>query len=289
MIKIAVLSGKGGAGKTTVATNFALSLSGVGRGVQLFDADVEEPNARLFLHPNFGDRSEPVRRRIPVVDAEKCTLCQTCVEFCQFNALAKLGSRIVVYPEACHSCGGCKQVCTANAISESDRDVGLLQWDADVSGIEFWQGELFVGEESAVPVIRALMQHIDDRKIAILDAPPGTACPAVEVAESSDFCLLVAEPTPFGLHDLQMTVETIAMLNKPWGLVINRSEGEADKPLEAYAREQEIPILLKIPFDRGFAELYSRGIPFVDRYPSWKPRFRELWNRIRSPHPVKVS
>ncbi|WP_017661925.1 nucleotide-binding protein [Baaleninema simplex] len=287
-MKIAVLSGKGGAGKTTVATNFALSLSSVGT-VQLFDADVEEPNARLFVRPNFGDRSEPVRRRVPVVNAEKCALCQTCVRFCQFNALAKLGNRIVVYPEACHSCGGCKQVCTANAISEVDRDVGVLQWDTDVSGIEFWQGELYVGEESAVPTIRALIQHIDERKIAVLDAPPGTACAAVEVAASSDFCLFVAEPTPFGLHDLQMTVEAIAPFDKPWGLVINRSEGAADRPLEAYARARGLPILLKIPFDRAFAELYSRGIPFVERYPSWKLRFRDLFDRIRSPHPVKFS
>ncbi|MBO9997585.1 MAG: ATP-binding protein [Cyanobacteria bacterium SID2] len=277
-MKIAVLSGKGGAGKTTVATNLALSLP----GVQLFDADVEEPNAHLFINPHFGDRIESVRRNVPVIDPDQCDPCPTCVQFCQFNALAKFGKRIVVYAEACHSCGGCKQVCTSNAISEIEREVGVLRWDENISGIEFWQGELSVGEESSVPVIRALIQHVDDRKIAILDAPPGTACPAVEVASESDFCLLVAEPTPFGLHDLQMTVETIEPLQKPCGLVINRSQGDADRAIEAYARDRQIPVLFKLPFDRSIAELYARGIPLVERDPSWKPRFRELFDRIRS-------
>jgi len=275
-MKIAILSGKGGAGKTTVATNLALSLP----GVQLLDADVEEPNAHLFLNPHFGNHLEPVTRNVPQIDPKKCILCGRCVEFCEFNALALLGNRVIVYPEACHSCGGCKEICNVNAISGVERQVGVLRRDQDISGIEFWQGELSVGEESSIPVIRALLKKINRRKIAIIDAPPGTACSAVEVASDSDFCLLVAEPTPFGLHDLQMTVDVIEQLEKPWGIVINRSDSKGDQALEDYAKNKRIPIFLKIPFERSIAEFYAQGIPFVEKDPSWKHRFQKLIKQI---------
>lgn len=275
-MKIAILSGKGGAGKTTVATNLALSVP----GVQLLDGDVEEPNAHLFLNPDFGDYFEPVTRNIPQIDPKKCILCGRCVDFCEFNALALLGNRVIVYPSACHSCGGCGEICNVNAISGVERQVGVLRRDQNISGIEFWQGELEVGEESSTPVIRSLLKKVDRRKIAIIDAPPGTACPAVEIASDSDFCLLVTEPTPFGLHDLQMTVDVIEQLEKPWAIVINRSDDQGDQLIEDYAKTKQIPILLKIPFERSIAELYAKGTPFVEKQPSWKLRFQKMMKQI---------
>ncbi len=277
-MQITVLSGKGGTGKTTVATNLALSLE----NVQFFDADVEEPNSKLFIDPDLESNSESVLRKIPVVDQAKCTSCRQCVDFCEYNALAMLGEEVLVYPEVCHSCGGCKHICPEGAITEEDKVAGTISWDLDVRGLEFWQGELKIGEESAVPVIERLKEQKKPGKNTIIDAPPGTTCPTIEAAEDSDYCILVTEPTPFGLHDLKMAQEVVAELGIPHGIIINRAEAEADGIIEDYAEEKEIPILLKIPLKRKIAELYSDGIAFVDVLTNWRTRFQEVAAEIRT-------
>ena len=204
-MKITVLSGKGGTGKTTVATNLALSLD----NIQFFDADVEEPNSQLFINPDLTGNSKSVVRKVPVVEQEKCSSCRQCVDFCEYNALAMLGAEVLVYPEVCHSCGGCKHICPQEAITEKDKLAGTINWDLDVNGLEYWQGELKIGEESAVPIIEKLKEEIKSDKDVIIDAPPGTTCPTIEAAIDSDYCILVTEPTPFGLHDLKMASQVV--------------------------------------------------------------------------------
>jgi MinD superfamily P-loop ATPase len=280
-MKITVLSGKGGTGKTTVATNLALSLN----DVQLLDADVEEPDDYIFIKADFDEDYEPVNRLIPTVDQERCISCRKCVDFCEYNALALMLDNLLVFPEICHSCGGCSRICPVGAITEEPREIGKIKRDLSnnknsTKNIDFWQGELNIGEERAVPVIEQLKKEINQEKIVIIDAQPGTACPTIEAAIDSDYCILVTEPTPFGLNDLKMVVSVVKDINIPAGVIINRSEADYDYIIEEYLAEERLPLLMKIPFDRKIAELYSEGIPFVQELSEWKNKFQQLYVRI---------
>ncbi|MFW6266586.1 MAG: ATP-binding protein [Halanaerobiales bacterium] len=277
-MNITVLSGKGGTGKTTVSTNLALSLD----NVQLIDADVEEPDSYIFIEPDFNEDYIPVNRKIPVIDDDKCTGCRECVDFCEYNALAMMLDNVMVFPEICHSCGGCSIVCPEKAITEKDRELGKLRFDksAQKGRIEFWQGEMNIGEESSTPVIEALKEHINSEKITIIDAPPGTTCPTIEATADSDFALLVTESTPFGLNDLEMSVEVMREIDIPFGVIINRSEKGEDDIIEDYCKKENINILMKIPYNRRIAELYSDGKAFVNILPQWKEKFQQLFSVI---------
>jgi MinD superfamily P-loop ATPase len=276
-MKITVLSGKGGTGKTTVATNLALSIT----NVQFLDADVEEPNSYIFIKPDFGEGYQQVLRKVPIIDQNKCRACRSCVDFCEYNALVLLGEEVLVIKEMCHSCGGCKYICPEGAIIEENKEVGKIRVDKSVAGMEFWQGELNIGEASAVPVIEALNQKISEDKTVIIDAPPGTTCPTIAAISDANYCILVTEPTSFGLHDLKMAVEVVKELGKPCGIIINRSEEDADKLIEDYASREGVSILTKIPFKREIARLYSQGTPFVEEMPEWKENFQEIFAKIK--------
>ncbi|MDI6859041.1 MAG: ATP-binding protein [Methanocellales archaeon] len=272
---ISIASGKGGTGKTTIATNMALSL----KNVQLLDCDVEEPNAHIFLKPEIK-KQIPVYTPVPKIDETKCDYCGKCAEFCEFNALAVLKNKIMVFPELCHGCGGCLLVCPKNAITEENKEVGVVK--KGVTGdVEFVYGELNIGEPMAVPVIKRVKDEIDDDKTVIIDASPGTSCPVIAAVYGSDYCILVTEPTPFGLHDLKLAVETLREMGIPFGVIIN-CEGIGDQKVHEYCKEEDIPILLTIPMDRRIAELYSRGIPFVLEMPGWRETFLELFERVKA-------
>ena len=216
---ISIASGKGGTGKTTVATNLALAL---GQGVELLDCDVEEPNAHLFLKPEM-ERDEIMSTPIPRVDMDACSLCRKCSEICRFSAIAVAGSRVLVFPELCHSCGGCLVVCPEGAISEVGRELGTISVGRR-NGIGFINGRLRVGEAMSPPLIKRVRALRDPERITLIDAPPGTSCPVIAAMQGADFIILVTEPTPVGLHDLQLAVEAVRLLAIPSGLVINRAD-----------------------------------------------------------------
>jgi MinD superfamily P-loop ATPase len=276
-MKIAIASGKGGTGKTTVAVNFALAMG----DAQLFDCDVEEPNCNLFLGLDL-EKQEDVTICIPEIDTEKCSLCGSCAEFCRYNAIAKLPQRVMVFPKLCHGCGGCQIVCPENVISEIKRPIGVIEKGVDPdSGISFFQGTLEIGEPMATPIIKRLQAHIDKSAVAVVDSPPGTACPVIATVGDMDYCVLVTEPTPFGLNDLILAVEVVRQLEVPFGVIINR-HGSGDNSVEDYCLSENIPVLMKIPYDREMAVLYSEGIPFVQCMPQWKENFRALYRDICS-------
>jgi MinD superfamily P-loop ATPase len=273
---ISVASGKGGTGKTLVATTLALSLRGKAR-VQLLDCDVEEPNAHILLKPTFTDR-KAVLIPIPRVDEGKCTFCGKCAEVCAFNAIAVFRQKVLVFPQLCHGCGACSYLCPEGAMSEEGREIGVVEM-GDSRGLSFVHGRLAIGEAMAPPVIRKVREHIDPQAIAIIDVSPGTSCPVVEAVKGSDFCLLVTEPTPFGLNDLALAVEMMRKLALPCGVVINRA-GVGDGRVDSYCRGEGIPILLTIPLDMKIASLYSRGIPLIEGLPEWREHFLELYDKI---------
>jgi MinD superfamily P-loop ATPase len=273
-LKIAVASGKGGTGKTSVAINLALSLS----NAQIIDCDVEEPNVHIFLNPEIT-QTKPVELQVPVIDEEKCDFCGACSKFCQFNALFVAGETSLVFPELCHSCGGCKLVCPQQAISEQPRKIGEIH-KGHSNGIDLVYGELKIGEPLAVPVIAAVKEEMKSNGPVILDSSPGSACPVVETVHGADFCIMVTEPTPFGLHDLEVATEVVRQLDVPLGVVVNFA-GIGDRGVYEFCEKTGIPILMEIPYDRKIAELYSRGIPFSLEMDEWKTRFRELYRTIK--------
>lgn len=274
---ISVASGKGGTGKTLVATSLALSAENQ-EEVELLDCDVEEPDCHIFLKPKLSS-GEKVFIPIPRVDEGKCNYCGKCAEVCAYHAIAVLKNRVLVFPELCHGCGACSYLCPEKAISEEGREVGVVEMG--YSGlIEFVQGKLSVGEAMAPPVIRKVKEHVDPQKTVIIDVSPGTSCPVVEAVKGSDFCILVTEPTPFGLNDLALAVEVVRKLNIPCGIVINRA-GVGDRKVEEYCLKGGIPIMLNIPLDTEIAIFYSKGIPLVVGVPSWKESFLELLQNIK--------
>ncbi len=275
---ISVASGKGGTGKTLVATSLAVSLSDNYK-VQLLDCDVEGPNANILLHLAVK-RSQPVHIPVPKVDETKCTYCGKCDEVCAYNAIAVLKEKVLVFPELCHGCGACSYLCPEAAIIEEGREVGVVE-RGDSGNLGLVQGRLAIGEAMAPPVIRAVKRYIDPANIVIIDVSPGTSCPVVEAVRGSDFCILVTEPTPFGLNDLALAVEVVRKLSLSCGVVINRA-GIGGEEVERYCHREEIPILLRIPLDKNIAALYSRGISLIEGVPAWREEFLRLFDGIKS-------
>jgi MinD superfamily P-loop ATPase len=274
---ISVASGKGGTGKTLVATSLALSLCDECK-VQLLDCDVEEPNANILLHL-VVKQSQPVYVPVPKVDQTKCTYCGKCAEVCAYNAIAVIKEKVLVFPELCHGCGACSYLCPESAITEEEREVGIVE-RGDSRNLELVQGKIAIGEAMAPPVIREVKKSLEPANIAIIDVPPGTSCPVVEAVKGSDFCLLVTEPTPFGLNDLSLAVEVVRKLGISCGVVINRV-GIGSEGVDRYCDREGIPILLRIPLDRDIAMLYSRGIPLIEGMPRWREEFLRLFRDIK--------
>ena len=271
---LAVASGKGGTGKTSISVNLARVLD---FPVQLLDCDVEEPNAHLFLHGSLIGEEE-ISIAVPKIDATACNACDECVEFCQFNALASFCGAPLVFPELCHGCGGCTLVCSRNAISEEDFRIGVVKTFVD-GHITLKSGCLDVGVSLASALVHSVKSRLADGVTAILDAPPGTACPAVATLRGADYVVLVTEPTPFGLHDLKLAVDTVRELRLPFGVVINRV-GIGDDRVQRFCSEASIPLLLEIPDDRRIAEAYSRGELIVEALPEYRAHFERLWQTI---------
>jgi len=255
-VKIAIASGKGGTGKTTVATSLAHVAASDSRTVAYLDCDVEEPNGHLFLKPEIV-REEPIDKPIPVVDSDRCTLCGLCSQACRYGAIACVGQQTLIFTELCHSCGGCLLTCPVDAIREIPKRIGTLR--AGTSGpVQFVGGVLNVGEAMSPPAIRAVKDAAPDVDLTIFDCPPGTSCPVIESVRGCDLLVLVTEPTPFGLHDLRLAVEMARALKLRFGVVVNRAD-TGDREVWDYCRRQRVTILAEIPDDRAVAEAYSRG------------------------------
>lgn len=256
MMKIAIASGKGGTGKTTVATNLAYMAAQAGAAVAYLDCDVEEPNGHIFLQP-VVEQQRPIEKLVPEIDLQRCTHCGRCARACRFGAIASLPAQTMVFAELCHACGGCILACPVDAVRERPRVIGQLRTGRS-GAIRFVDGVLNVGEAMSPPAIRAVKAAAPAVGLTILDAPPGTSCPVVETVRGCDRVVLVTEPTPFGLYDLTLAVEMIRAIGVPFGVVINRADA-GDARVREYCARQRISLLAEIPDDRAVAEAYARG------------------------------
>ena len=279
-MRIAVASGKGGTGKTTIATSLALCLVSNGE-VHYVDCDVEAPNGHIFLKPQITHQSNAVIR-IPVINKDICSLCGRCVEVCQFHALAKIGKTIMTFPQLCHGCGSCTINCPEHAIDELANPIGVIESGITAHGLNFSQGRLNISEPMATPIIRQLKRTISaNDSIVVLDAPPGASCSVVETLRSVDFVLLVAEPTPFGVHDLKQMMGIVTEMGIPAGVIINR-EKASFPPLEDLCSDFQVPILMHIPFDRQIAAGLAEGQSLIEINPDYSQRLQDVHHQISS-------
>lgn len=273
---IAVLSGKGGTGKTLVSVNLA---SAAGASTYI-DCDVEEPNGHLFFKPE-NVQEENVSVLIPVLDDERCDGCRKCVDFCRFNALAFIRNKPIVFEEVCHSCGGCMLVCPTNALSEKEKVIGKVQ-KGQSEQVKVYTGILNIGEASGVPIIKRLLSgsSLDENKLTVIDCPPGSSCIVMESIKDADYCVLVAEPTLFGVHNLNMVYELVSLFNKPFGVILNKCLQD-ENPAEQFCIERNIPILGRIPYDTRLGSLNSNAKVAVREEDQYREMFSSLLKTVR--------
>ena len=277
---LAVASGKGGTGKTTIATNLVFLAAENGYETAYLDCDVEVPNGALFLQPEIRETS-PVYVSVPKVDPARCSGCGLCAKICEYGAIISVQGKTLVFEELCHGCGGCWRVCPEGAIIETQRIVGHVD-RGTARGAAFVQGTLDVGQVMSPRIIQAVKEAAPEVALTIVDAPPGTSCPVIESVRDADYVLLVTEPTPFGLNDLQLAVAMVRALQRPFGVVVNRAEGEEGET-QAWCREEEIPILAEIPDDRRVAEAYSQGKLVSEACPAHAELYKALLRRLTTP------
>jgi MinD superfamily P-loop ATPase len=283
-MKVAIASGKGGTGKTTIATNLALTIAQMGTPVQYLDCDVEEPNGHIFLKPVI-EKTEQVTVSVPDVDLSKCTGCGNCGRLCQYSAIICLKDTAMTFEQLCHSCGGCMLICPEKAISEKLKVIGLIE-QGNTGTVNFVQGRLQIGDVRSPALIKRVKQTINGVAFSIIDAPPGTSCPVIEAIKGADFVLLVTEPTPFGLNDLQLAVEMVRELGLRFAVIINRCDIGDDRVID-YCKQEDIDILLEIPDDRLIAEAYSKGITIINALKSYEEKFIQLYEKISTKAVVK--
>ncbi|MFH2143541.1 MAG: ATP-binding protein [Bacteroidota bacterium] len=281
-LKIAIASGKGGTGKTLLATNMAAFLS-LTQKILLVDLDVEEPNDFLFLNGKIVSESDQYKM-IPEWDENKCILCGTCSDVCKFHSVIQLGKIIAVFKELCHSCYACSELCPTQALPMQKHKMGESKTISS-GNLTFIESRLNVGEEQAVPLINQTHALVDNKhndiQIQLFDCPPGTSCPVVAATKNTDFVILVTEPTPFGLNDLKLAVETMQKIGKPIGVVINRY-GIGNLVVESYCEKEQIPVLAKISFDRKIAEAYSNGELVFDKIEQISTSLHQIFNMIKN-------
>lgn len=276
-MRIAVLSGKGGTGKTLVSVN----LAAVAKTSIYVDCDVEEPNGHLFFKPE-GVREEEVTVKIPELKDTLCNGCRKCVDFCQFNALAYAKNKLIIFEEVCHSCGGCVLLCPEKALTEKEKVIGRIQRGIS-DEVAVHTGILNTGEASGVPIINELLagKNLEAEKTIVIDCPPGSACIVMESIKDADYCILVAEPTLFGAHNLNMVYDLVKLFNKPFGVVLNKCLGE-DNPSDKFCAERNIKILARIPFDRELGILNSNAEIAVHKNEEYRKMFSSLFELIKT-------
>ncbi|MBL7186441.1 MAG: ATP-binding protein [Phycisphaerae bacterium] len=277
-MQIAIASGKGGTGKTTIATNLACYIARSGEDVQYIDCDVEEPNGHIFLKPEISE-TQTAAIDTPQVDAERCDGCGKCSQLCQYSAIICLKETVMTFEQLCHSCGGCMLVCPTGAITAKQGPIGFVDLGA-ADGVKFAQGRLNIGDIHTPGLIKHVKQHAAKRGYVIIDAPPGTSCPVIEAVKGADFVLLVTEPTPFGLNDLRLAVGMVRELKLPFAVAINRSD-IGDEQVRRYCDQESIEVVLEIPDDRRIAEAYSVGEMVIEALPGYRKKFADLCERLK--------
>lgn len=279
-MKIAIASGKGGTGKTFVSTNLFWALQKSGKEITLVDCDAEEPNVAEFIS-GHEISTKTVFQHIPVIDTNQCQFCGKCFEYCQYNAIVFLpmANFIKVIEDLCHDCGACRYACEYGAITETEKPLGVLRTFRVNESSSFIEARTNIGIPSSVPVIKKAIKEAEGQPLVLLDAPPGISCPFIATVSFADYIVLVTEPTPFGLNDLKLSVETVQQMGKPFGVIVNRA-GLGDKAVYEWLDQNKIPLLMEIPFDTEIARIYSEGKLLVEENSTYLEQFLNLYKTI---------
>jgi MinD superfamily P-loop ATPase len=277
-LTVAVASGKGGTGKTTISTNLACAAAEAGYKTAYLDCDVEEPNGHLFLKPLISLRY-PVCIPVPEVNMDICTKCGVCGEICQYSAIIKISKTVLTFDNMCHGCGGCLLVCPAGAITEKERRIGVIE-EGYAGRVSFRHGRLNIGEALSPPLIKAVRKAGQKGNLTIVDAPPGTSCPVIAAVRGVDYILLITEPTPFGLHDLGLALDMLRELEIPGGVVLNRSDPEYNHLARDFCRQRQVPLLAEFPDSRKVAEAYSVGELAYYAVPGYQELMQQLLTTV---------
>jgi MinD superfamily P-loop ATPase len=282
---IAVASGKGGTGKTMVATNLAAWAARLGHRVALADCDVDAPDDHLFLGATMV--WHPITPLRPQIDTERCWLqsrdpaCTRCRDACHLGAIRILGHRTVLFPDSCKGCGACVNACLAGAITEVPEQVGKVGVAHVERGPAVVSGFLDIGKTEAPTVVRATRTAAQEEgaEVVVIDAPPGVACQVVASVRDVDLLLLVVDPTEFGLHDLKLVIRLGRELELPMAAVINR-DGSGTADIQGTCDAEGIPVITRIPFERSYAEVCAAGRLVVEHHPDGPVVFDRLWRGV---------
>lgn len=291
MIRIAIASGKGGTGKTMLATNLFAEMKASGLRVAIADCDAEVPNTSLFLsskqeplHP-----SEPTSVLCPTIVPEKCTYCGKCAEICAFHAITCISNLkyIRLLRDICHACGACLKFCPTDAIQPTRKVTGnitsYIHPHDDAPSI--FEGRVLEGEHSPVSVIRQVIQKAiqegeeNGLDYLLMDAPPGCSCPFVNTVIHADKVILITEPTPFGFSDLKQSINVLQRLEKPFSVVINRAD-LGNHEVQRWLLKNGISILAEIPFRKDYASYYAQGSLISEVDPSFRQTMRQIIHQI---------
>ena len=270
MIRLAVISGKGGTGKTMITA----ALSRLLKGTQVIaDCDVDAANLGLLLQPHLIDTTPFMGMKTAVIDPMLCVLCGECEAHCRFDAVTWEAGTYHISPVHCEGCAVCTIVCPAAAITMQPRQTGEVMYSDTEQG-HLVHACLVPGAGNSGLLVHAVKKTAMERDQAcerfLIDGPPGTGCPLISTISGVDAVLVVTEPSVSGLHDLKRVVAVCRSFRPRVFVAINRFDLDLEKAgeIEVWCRRENIPLIGKIPFDPTVIASVREGIPVTDAGPA---------------------
>jgi len=284
MPEITVISGKGGTGKTSLTAAFA-HLAG---DAIVCDLDVDAPDLHLILQPGTDVREAFFSGHEAIIDPAACDGCGICAEACRFAAVRSTGAGFTVDPLKCEGCKVCVHFCPSGAIRFPERHCG--EWF--ISRTRFGplvHARLFPGAENSgrlVALLRGKARELAERtgrRLILSDGAPGIGCPVISSLSGTDLAVLVTEPTPSGLHDLERVADLCRHFKIPTGVIVNKADLNPENAagIRRWCGAAQSEFLAALPFDPAVTEAMVRRQAVTEfRTDGLSAEIRQVWDRI---------